>query len=136
MSAESRAFSIAMTACAAKFCNKAVVLGGEGPGFLGVVLTQITPRSALSLRSGIIRACRDSRVTLTSSNEKGTEPNNRIFQGGIFKKRKISDRDFGFDILAPSTMRLSAVRAGIGSKKVLADAYVRQDRDFLAPMQN
>ena len=40
VSVKSRAFSIAMTACAAKFCSSAICLSGERPNLLA-----ITPRS-------------------------------------------------------------------------------------------
>ncbi len=50
VSVMSRAFSIAMTACAAKFCNSAICLSENGRTSLPV--TARMPSSAPSLRNG------------------------------------------------------------------------------------
>jgi len=51
VSVRSRAFSIAMTAWAAKFCNRAISLSVKGR--ISVRQEEIMPSSAPSLRSGI-----------------------------------------------------------------------------------
>ena len=57
VSVNSRAFSIAMTACAAKFCNSAICFVREWPHLLAID-RRMWPSSVPSLRSGTISKVR------------------------------------------------------------------------------
>jgi hypothetical protein len=66
VSVSSRAFSIAITACAAKFCNSAICLSENGRTSLRAA--EIRPRSASSLRSGTNRTVRMPAISAAARN--------------------------------------------------------------------